>query len=277
MIELGVFAKTYERPSVEDVFGAVANDGIRHVQFNFSIAGLPTLPRSIPDGITDRIRGAADKDGICFAGISATFNLIHPDKRVVDAGINGLSVLARTASELGCDLLTLCTGTLDPSDMWNHHPHNATGEAWKSLHDAMQRAIQETEQFQVVLGVEPEPANVVSDAASARRFLDELQSDRVGIVFDPANLVDGVAPGAADSTIEEAFDLLGDDIVSVHAKDRGLDGSVVPAGKGVVAWDFVFDQLHALSYERPVLMHGLAERDVRESRLLLERALSSTQ
>ena len=43
---LGIFAKTFERPSVDDVFAAVAGHGLATVQFNMASAGLETVPES---------------------------------------------------------------------------------------------------------------------------------------------------------------------------------------------------------------------------------------
>ena len=46
-MQLGIFAKTYTRPTVEEVFDAVAADGFTAVHFNFASAGLPSLPESV--------------------------------------------------------------------------------------------------------------------------------------------------------------------------------------------------------------------------------------
>jgi sugar phosphate isomerase/epimerase len=45
------------------------------------------------------------------------------------------------------------------------------------------------QEAKVILGVEPEPANVIACAARARKLLDELQSPNLKIIFDAANLL----------------------------------------------------------------------------------------
>src|SRR5687768_8793788 len=60
-MELGIFAKTYERASVEEVFAAVAADGFTSVHFNFSSAGLPSLPETVDGLVLRRIRDAAQR------------------------------------------------------------------------------------------------------------------------------------------------------------------------------------------------------------------------
>ena len=52
-MKLGVFAKTYERPSVDQAFEAAARDGFSCVQFNLACSGLETLPdEPVPEAIT---------------------------------------------------------------------------------------------------------------------------------------------------------------------------------------------------------------------------------
>ena len=56
---------------------------------------------------------------------------------------------------LGTRLITLCTGTRDPNDMWRAHPDNDSESAWRDLTVAMQRAIEIAGRYDVFLGIEP--------------------------------------------------------------------------------------------------------------------------
>src|SRR6185436_2860859 len=103
---LGIFAKTFVRPSVEGVFDAVAQHGLRCVQFNFSSAGLPTVPEAVDPPLVERIRRAARS--LSIAAVSGTFNMIHPDARHRRDGLRRLTLLARACAELGAPVLTLC-------------------------------------------------------------------------------------------------------------------------------------------------------------------------
>jgi sugar phosphate isomerase/epimerase len=113
--------------------------------------------------------------------------------------------------------------------MWRAHPDNASAEAWRDLRATLNVLMDAASDGGVVLGIEPEPGNVVRDAATAARLLDELGDDApVGIVFDPANLLTpresltvGIA-GRHEAILSEAVDMLGSRIVGVQAKDFGL-------------------------------------------------------
>jgi sugar phosphate isomerase/epimerase len=79
-MQLGIFAKTFDRPDVASCLQAVADAGIPATQFNLSVAGLPTLPDGpVPDDVVDTIRIAADQAGVALTAISGTFNTAHPD------------------------------------------------------------------------------------------------------------------------------------------------------------------------------------------------------
>ena len=116
----------------------------------------------------------------------------------------------------------------------------------------------------VLLGVEPETANVVSSVRKARQLLDDLHSSRVKIVLDPANLFH---PGKVErirETMEEAFQLLGTDIVMAHAKELAADGTTghMAPGQGVLDWNYYFNTLAGMDFRGPMVMHGLAEPEV---------------
>ena len=59
-MQLGIFAKIFDRPNVSSCLQAVA--GIPATQFNLSVAGLPTIPdEPVPDDVVDAIRASANQ------------------------------------------------------------------------------------------------------------------------------------------------------------------------------------------------------------------------
>jgi sugar phosphate isomerase/epimerase len=78
-MQLGIFAKTYNRRTVEQTLQAVRNDGLSAVQFNMSVLGLPTIPDPIGPQAIAEIAQAADAARVTLAAISGTFNAAHPD------------------------------------------------------------------------------------------------------------------------------------------------------------------------------------------------------
>lgn len=263
-MKLGIFAKTFNRPTLEGVLDAVSAHGLTEVQFNLVCAGLPTVPRAMEPRLAGRIRNAFAARGLNMAALSGTFNLIHPDLEQRDMGFEGLAVLAENAAALGTSVITLCTGTRHPTNMWGAHPDNGKPEAWAELLGSMERALRIAERTGVTLAVEPEVSSVMDSAASARRLLDHFRSPLLKAVMDPANLFPAGQIHRMREIIGEAFGLLAGDIVLAHAKDLSGDGEAghEAAGTGLLDYDFYLAQLKLSGFAGPLILHGLAESQV---------------
>jgi sugar phosphate isomerase/epimerase len=277
-VRLGIFARTFARSSPEEVFDALIGYGLGETQFNMSVTGLSSLPDEIAPDLADRVRVAAAERRISLAAVSGTFNMIHPDEEVRRDGLRRLGVLAGACERLGTPTLTLCTGTRDPENMWRRHPDNARPEAWRDLLATMQEAVETAEEHGVTLAFEPEAANVVDSAEKGRRLLDEMRSPRLKVVMDAANLFDAGDPARrlsrSEEVLEEAFELLGGDLILAHAKDVNASGEVVAVGKGDLNYGLYLKYLNEAGYEGPLIMHGLAEEEVEGSLAFLRRKLS---
>ncbi|MEC8673806.1 MAG: sugar phosphate isomerase/epimerase [Pseudomonadota bacterium] len=110
----------------------------------------------------------------------------------------------------------------------------------------------------VMIGVEPEPANIVSDAEKAARLLATFAGGPIRIILDPANIIEDVPPARRSQAIEHALELLGGYLALAHAKDRHDDGSVAPAGKGVIDWPHLLRGLSDAGFDGPLIAHGMS-------------------
>ena len=163
---------------------------------------------------------------------------------------------------MGTSVITLCTGTRDPADMWRWHPENASSQAWSDLLFSMDAEVRIAEREQVTLAFEPESANVVSTAAKGHALLAVMQSPHLKVVIDPANLIGPGDERQMSQVLDEAFDLLGEHIVIAHAKDRSSDGTFKAAGEGMLDYDQYVRLLWAVAFDGPLILHGLTEGQV---------------
>ncbi len=275
--QLGIFAKTFSRPTLSESLDAVASHGLQSVQFNMSCVGLPTLPENIAPDVLAEIRRETNTRQISIAAVSGTFNLIHPNPLERRQGLRRLPVLAAACAQLGVRLITLCTGTRDPSDMWRAHLDNNSPEAWRDLRASLDEALAIAEEHDVTLAFEPETANVVNSAAKGRRLLDEAQSSRLKVVMDAANLFHPGDFPRMPRIMDEAFELLGADIALAHAKE--LDASLHPdtrgPGSGVLDWDLYAARLRAANFTGSWIMHSLDESRVTASADYLKKKLKT--
>jgi sugar phosphate isomerase/epimerase len=88
----------------------------------------------------------------------------------------------------------------------------------------MREATDIARQVNVVLAFEPEMSNVVDSARKARRLLDEIGPPHLKVTIDPANIFHAGELPRMREMLDEAFALVGKDIVLAHAKDLDHDG-----------------------------------------------------
>ena len=134
------------------------------------------------------------------------------------------------------------------------------------------------EEHGVNLAFEPETNNVVDSAEKGRRLLNEVRSPRLKVIMDAANLFDAEDPARrlprSEEILEEAFELLDEDILLAHAKDVKESGEVVAAGKGDLDYDLYLKHLSEAGYGGPLVMHGLAEEEVEGGLAFLRRKVA---
>ncbi len=263
-MQIGIFARTFEAPTLAEVLDAVAAHGIRHIQFNVSCMGPADMPDGPDAAAFSRARQQMIARNIEAVSLSATYNMIHPDPAVRDQGMRRLQLRAAHAADLGTDLLTLCTGTRNPHNMWAGHPQNDSPEAWSDLLAAIGQALTVASEHNVRLGIEPEVSNVVSSPGKARQLLDTMQSQRLTIVMDGANVFPAGTIHRQRQVLDETFDLLGEHIALAHAKDLSRDGEAghEAAGTGLLDYDHYLELLHRSGYRGALVLHSLSPDQV---------------
>lgn len=260
-MKLGIFAKTFDGSTPLDVLSAARAAGYEAVQYNMACSGLAALPSAIDATAADAVRAAAERTGIAIAAVSATYNMVHPDLATRARGRHSFEVIAAAAHRMGTRLLTVCTGSCDAADQWRHHPDNASAGVWADLCRECELLIAIADTHDVLIGVEPELANVISSAQRARELIDAMGSTRIRIVLDPANLFETATAEQRQALIEGAVELLSDRIEMAHAKDRFADGRFATVGDGVVDFGHFLRVLRRVGARGELVTHGLAARD----------------
>lgn len=189
-----------------------------------------------------------------------------------------MRVLAEACTPMGTGFIHICTGTRNPSSMWRPHPDNGSAEAWRDMAACVREAADIAREAKVVLAFEPEMSNVVDSARKARRLLDEIGSPHLKVTIDPANLFHTGELLRMKEILDEAFALLGKDMVLAHAKDLDRDGEAghKPAGQGVLDYDRYLALLRKYNYPGPLLLHGLTAAQVPECLAYVRARMASS-
>jgi sugar phosphate isomerase/epimerase len=266
-----IFARTYPLTNAAAVFAAAAADGYRGVQFNLASAGLPSLPEQLPDGLAEKIKHQAHAAGVALAALSGTYNMAHPDPNLRASSRKAFGNVIEAARRMGAPVVTLCTGSRDPHDMWKHHPDNQSALAWSVLRSELDFVLPLAEAADIKLAIEPEPGNVVNHVPAARRLLDEVASPFLGIVLDPANLLSPATLPQQHQLIVQAAQLLGGSLFLAHIKDIDSSGRVTAPGSGAVDLPAFVAALRSTAYDGALIAHGFSEKNAAEvSRVLAD-------
>jgi sugar phosphate isomerase/epimerase len=219
------------------------------------------MPDAIPAGLPERFRRETAARGLKIASVQGTFNMCHPDAEQRALGLRRLRVVAEAFPQLP---IHICTGTRNPQSMWRNHPDNKSAEAWRDMAACVREASEIARQNKSVLAFEPEVNNVVDSARKARQIMDEIGSAHLKVTMDPANIFPTGTLPRMKEILEEAFSLVGRDIVLAHAKDLDHDGDAghKAAGEGLLDYELYLRLLRAQRFSGPLLLHGLSRAQV---------------
>jgi sugar phosphate isomerase/epimerase len=271
LMQLGIFAKTFPGENPDQILNSVAAAGFSTTQYNMACSGLAAMPDLVSPEILAAIKTASLKTGVSIAAVSGTYNMIHPDAGVKKLGHKRLEILAASCAAMGTNLITLCTGSRNASDQWASHPDNNSQEAWHDLTHSFETAIQIADRHNIHLGIEPELANVVNSATKAKQLIDDMQSPRLKIVFDAANLFETEGLDEQRNIITSAINVLGEHIIMAHAKDRLPNGEFATAGTGCLDYLHYIKALKSIGFEGPLITHGLKAIEAASTAAFLKR------
>lgn len=231
--QLGAFARIFREETADALAERFVENELAQVHFSFSALGYPALPdRELVENID--LAGIADAftaRRVRIWDISGTYNMAHPDAAVREEQTSHVSRYIAALGPMGAEAVTLCTGSRDPENMWRKHPDNGSEAAWSDFRRSLDALLPAAAAAEVMLAIEPEPGNVLTSSADAKRLIAELGDDsvRIGFILDAANIVGDAPPDRHEAILGEAFAELGDRTLCLHGKDpngwmAALDG-----------------------------------------------------
>jgi sugar phosphate isomerase/epimerase len=241
---------------------AISSYGFTCVQLTLSSFYDDDVTLDFDAPMARRLGELARERGIGVPAVNGTFNMAHPDKNVRSTGLKGLNRIASLCGDLGCGLVTLCTGSRN-GNMWEWHRDNVTRQAWDDMIQTVKDAVVIANDYGIRLGVEIEQSNVINSVDAAVRMFGEVGDPCLVIVLDGANLLTSgdFTPEEVRTAIKEVFDKLGGRIALAHGKDikKGKGISFTSAGNGIIDFDYMLKLLRGNGYDGPMILHGIKD------------------
>lgn len=120
---------------------------------------------------------------------------------------------------------------------------------FRLLTDSVLKMVEQAERFGVFVGIEPVLVHTLNTPELTGKLLDIVASDNMQIVLDPINLLSPENISRQHEIIDECFDIFGDRIVAVHAKDVVINenGVFSPTiiGQGLFDHEYFYKKLAA--------------------------------
>ena len=193
------------------------------------------------DEEVSRIRGALDKAGLRVCAIaSPVFKCELDDEPAHRDHLDYLRSCIRIAKALDTSIIRIFT-------FWKRGP---SGPVWGKIKAGFRPAIPIAEEAGVTLGLENEASTYCATAAETKRFIEEMNSPALKVVWDPCNEVyadEGITP------YPDAYRLVEPWLIHLHVKDAKRDpgakeATIMPVGEGVVDWKGQFRELLTKGY-----------------------------
>jgi L-ribulose-5-phosphate 3-epimerase len=241
-IRVGVRAHDFGRLPASELAARIAAKQMVCTQLapGKAIAGLDLKPGVLNPGIAHEIGEPFRKHGVQIAVLGCYVNPIHPDPMTRISLLGLFKEHLRYARDFGNGLVALESGSVNAD--YSPHPDNHSEAAFQQSLSSIAELVAEAEKFGVIVGIEGVTTHAVSTPVKMRRMLDSIASNNLQVVFDPVNLLSPDNYTDQERIIGESFDLFGDMIAIIHAKDFTAGDSqftCTRAGRGRLRYDLV--------------------------------------
>jgi sugar phosphate isomerase/epimerase len=175
------------------------------------------------------------KENVIVTSIGVFTNLIEPDDKELEANLAYFERHIEMAGKNGVPYVATECGFIPGKRGIQAETYES---AFQRLVDSMKWLAKKAEEHDVYICLEPCVLDVVPSAKRTADFIDQVGSDRVKVLLDPANLI-------ANSSEEDMFKYLAPHIGYFHGKDRKVNDAYGRAvGDGDIDWHLFLKLYH---------------------------------
>lgn len=208
-----------------------------HVALSKVISQYSVADSALTPGLAMYIKKQFSKYDLDIAVLGNYLNLANPDPQKLAAIQKRYMTHIRFAALLGCGVVGTETGA--PNEEYRYEPACRSEEALDTFITNLKPVVRYAENMGVIIAIEPVIRHIVYNPKRARQVLDAIASPNLQIILDPVNLLDESNAADHRRIIQEAIELLGEDVAVVHLKDfKVQDGRLLSMGAGMGEMDY---------------------------------------
>ena len=196
--------------------------------------------------------------------VGAWRNVMARDEKERAANMDWNIRQLELAETVGANCCVNISGSF--AEMWDgYHPDLDTKETWDLVVSNTQKIIDAVKPTRTSYSLEPMPWMVPESPEQYLQLLKDVDSPAFKVHLDYCNMLNSIERYRhASEFITHCFDLLGENIVSIHAKDALIVQGALPVnineimpGKGSIDLSLVTKLAHQLGDDIPVFVEHL--------------------
>lgn len=265
-MQLGIRLHDTKKLPIEERLADVHELGFKcgHLALSKVISEFPTDDGALTPGLAMYLKNIFAKNEVDIAVLGCYLNLANPNPEQLKKITHRYMAHIRFASWLGCGVVGTETGA--PNETYTHVPECHGEEALQTFITNLRHVVKYAEQMGVVVAIEPVWKHIVCNPKRARQVLDAIDSPNLQIILDPVNLLDICNYQDQVAIVEEAIEVLGDDIAMVHIKDFiPENGKLTSVGAGLGMMDYT--AIMKFIKERKPFVHVTLENTTPENNI----------
>lgn len=237
-------------------------------------------PHTTSRATAQRVRDLLDGEGVrLFQATGYWQNMVTPDEDARKEAARTVQAALRLAGWMGARGIDTGPGSMSANGPWFPHPENWTASAERQLVKTLKECAHAAEDAGVYLSLESHQLVTLATPEITKAVLDEVNSPWVRCDYDSANWITLQTIYDTGTEVSRHFDILGDYIVSAHAKDVWVEDKLTVhiqdgcAGKGLMDFKTLFRRIEDLNPDYPVISEGNSTAELPEvARLFRETA-----
>ncbi|NLK76072.1 MAG: sugar phosphate isomerase/epimerase [Clostridiales bacterium] len=258
MLSIGMRAHDMPAANFEELISKIGGLDLKCIQLALkkSITDISVENEALTPGLAFHLKKILHDNNVNVSVLGCYLNMATPDEEELKQSIVTYKANMRFAKYLGCAMVGTETGAVNVE--YKYTPENRTDKALEILVKSVAELADYADKLGVTFGIEPVSNHIIYDVKRARQLLDIIDSPNVQIILDPINIFTEENYVNQEEIMEEAFDLLGENIIAVHVKDFIIKDNKkigVPIGEGI----FNYDKLLSLLKKHKPYIHVLME------------------
>ncbi|MBA3926175.1 TIM barrel protein [Listeria rustica] len=213
--------------SIEDLGIKTQLSGVRNMQLALGISfpNMPSDTSNINPGMGNYFKTRLAEHGVNIAILSCYINMIHPDLATRERLLRKFEAYVKNANYFGASMVATETGCVFPEISYT--TENFTEEVFQETVQVIRRLVAVGEKHGMMIGIEPGLNHPIHSLEKTARLIELVDSDFLGIILDPTNLIAAESYANQVKLVEQAFESFGDKICAVHLKDFVLENGAV--------------------------------------------------